>query len=271
MPQEPATFDDILDQLAHGETFAARDDMAFELRDDLTDGGPDGSRSGRRAVASPRQTPRREVYAGEPERARAQGRMLLVPRPTAIVRVFSLAVVVMMALMTALAAIIAQAVQDLTGQVRNDERFNVAANVGDQPVDPAVLMNEASFSALLLRWPDRRQQLLFKRFRAFSEDGDWRAAIAAFAEAEAEDLLVVPAADRLRHLNALIACRELERAQAELPRIPVAELDEAQRQQLNGITARLQLALLQPPGVPRARASTRSGPTEESRASGVDR
>ncbi|MFW5846511.1 MAG: hypothetical protein ACOCXJ_09820, partial [Planctomycetota bacterium] len=105
MSGDHTLFDAILEQLAQGETYAARDDSATIRRQgapDVSDAGLDVSRPVGGFVAPGHGS--RRVLGAPGARLERTGAVLLLPRPAALVRVFSVAVVLMMAVMTALAA-----------------------------------------------------------------------------------------------------------------------------------------------------------------------
>ena len=247
MSEDRTIFDDILDQLAQGATYAARDDsgdLLLDARDDITDGIDDSNRLRKSVVRNAPSISRRHVFRGLESRP-SSGSRLLLPRPGTLVRIFTLAAVVLMAMMTALAAIFAQSVHNMSLVVREDERFKGEELFQDQRFDADALLDREKFEGLLQDWAQHRQQLLLKRFRVLAEHARWREAAKTYKAALSEDAFGLQAGDHLLYGEVLIEIREIERAQETLASIDVRQLDEGQRQRMTGMITRLQWARMQ--------------------------
>jgi hypothetical protein len=243
-------FDDRLDALAQGETFAFRADkddvLAGALTDviDSTDDDPRWRVDTRTLQSMPASAPTTSVLPLEfgPDLRQVKGYM--VPRPGNMVRVMAMAVVAMMALMTLLTAVIAQAIQGLTNQVRGDERFNETVVVA-QPVPADEVMDPEAFARLLQAWPDRRQELWLRRFAALRAAGQWDQSCEAFREAALVDRQALPWSAQMDYLEVLLHIEDLERAEAVARELRFDQLDEDDQQRFTVAMTRLALARVQ--------------------------
>lgn len=245
MSDSESAFDRIIDALAQGETYAyrasANEAMAGALSG-ISDGADERIAgwavkdvSGLHGAGSGSASTRGPGRGAAPMR-------LIVPRPSNLIRVMSVAVVAMMCVMTAIAALIADAVEDLTSEVESDTRFNRLAEVVDQPVSEIELRDRNSFEALLMRWPDRVQRLWLKRFQACRAVGHWDAAVEAYREAALMDRITMPPATAVDYAEVLIAQRQDERAARVLDGVPVDRLDAAAEARYVALVTRLHLA-----------------------------
>lgn len=157
-------------------------------------------------------------------------RFIVIPRPSASVRIISLGLIVLLAGLTLVAALVAQSVRDLTGGIRDTSPVLEVSIIHQPMPTPAELMDDPTFDRLVGEQSLRAGDLYLARAGLLADDERWDEAVHAFQMARDYGAVAFSDTSRLRWAEALVATYRTDEAQDLLRGIDLTQAEPQVRE-----------------------------------------